>query len=158
MKTVLCRMVLMEESQSKTYDSVLYSKRLHRELDAHIKLAIILACFCSQRCNVISSSFPFCRCWCNTCWWNFRCTKASDTLKMPFCCDKIQEASLFFSCKASEATPMLPYLCAILLHFSLQNWSTHCSPCIKAKSLTFHPSPYCILVLKCRDLLLMTSN
>jgi hypothetical protein len=39
-------MVLMEESQSKTYDSVLYSKRLHRELDAHIKLAIILACFC----------------------------------------------------------------------------------------------------------------
>jgi hypothetical protein len=30
---------------------------------------------------------------------------------MPFCCDKIQEASLFFSCKISEATPMLPYLC-----------------------------------------------
>lgn len=88
----------------------------------------------------------------------FWCTKATDTLEMPFWGDKIQEASLFFSCKTSEATPMLPYLCAILLQFSLQNWSTHCSPCIKAKSLTFHPSPYCILVLKCRDLLFMTSN
>jgi hypothetical protein len=95
---------------------------------------------------------------CNTCWWNFRCTKATDTLEMPFWRDKIQEASLFFSCKTTEATPMLPYLCAILLQFSLRNWFAHCPPCIKAKSLTFHPSPYCILVLKCRDLLFMTSN
>lgn len=46
---------------------------------------------------------------CNTCWWNFRCTKATDTLEMPFWGDKIQEASLFFSSKTSVATPMLPY-------------------------------------------------
>jgi hypothetical protein len=122
-------------------------------------MAIILACFCSQRCSVISSSlFHFAAADATLAGEILGVQKASDTLEMPFWCDKIQEASLFFSCKTSEANTYAPLS---VCHPSavLSSELVHSLFPLYPSKITYISS-FTLLHIgsECRDLLFMTSN